>query len=245
MAGNAVLIVAAGSGQRLGGELPKQYLPLAGRSVLRRSIDAFPAHARIDAIRVVISADHRDLYRQGHCGLEDPAAGRPAVRRARNRCATDSRVSPELKPDNVLIHDAARPFVTGDVIDGVLAALDHHPGAIPAVPVIDTLKRGSDGIIVGTVEPQRPVAGADAAGFPLRHDPGRAPRSSADRQLTDDAALLEAQGLSVELVPGAEENFKITTMEDFERAERLLGRRAGSSARATASTSIASRPGTM
>jgi len=220
MVGNAVLIVAAGSGQRLGGEVPKQYLALAGRSVLRRSIDAFRSHAEIDAIRVVISADHRDLYAEATAGLEilPPIMG-GAARQESVRNGLESLAG--MKPDKVLIHDAARPFVTAEVIDGVLKALDRHPGAIPAVPVIDTLKRGSEGVIGGTVD----RGGLWRAQTPQGFRFGailEAHRKLSDRQLTDDAALLEAQGLSVELVPGAEGNLKITTMEDFERAARLL-----------------------
>lgn len=220
MVGNAVLIVAAGSGRRLGGEVPKQYLALAGRSVLRRSIDAFRSHTDIDAIRVVISGDHRDLYAKATDGLDmlPPVIG-GAARQESVRNGLESLAG--MKPDKVLIHDAARPFVTADVIDGVLQALDRHPGAIPAVPVIDTLKRGSDGTIGGTVD----RGGLWRAQTPQGFRFGailEAHRKLSDRQLTDDAALLEAQGLSVELVPGAEGNFKITTMEDFERATRLL-----------------------
>ena len=220
MAGNAVLIVAAGSGQRLGGDLPKQYLALAGRSVLRRSIDAFRAHGKIDAIRVVISADHQDLYAQAIAGLDilPPVTG-GAARQDSVRNGLESFSG--IKPDKVLIHDAARPFVTSDVIDGVLAALDRHPGAIPAVPVTDTLKRGSGGVIGGTVDRGGLWRAQTPQGF--RFDTIlEAHRKLSDRQLTDDAALLEAQGLNVALVPGAEGNFKITTMEDFDRATRLL-----------------------
>jgi 2-C-methyl-D-erythritol 4-phosphate cytidylyltransferase / 2-C-methyl-D-erythritol 2,4-cyclodiphosphate synthase len=220
MAGNAVLIVAAGSGQRLGGDLPKQYLALAGRSVLRRSIDAFRAHEKIDAIRVVISADHQDLYAEATAGLDilPPVTG-GAARQDSVRNGLESFAG--VKPDKVLIHDAARPFVTSEVIDGVLAALDHHPGAIPAVPVIDTLKRGSGGVIGGTVDRGGLWRAQTPQGF--RFDAIlEAHRKLSDRQLTDDAALVEAQGLNVALVPGAEGNFKITTMEDFDRAARLL-----------------------
>lgn len=221
MTGNAVLIVAAGSGQRLGGEVPKQYLPLAGRSVLRRSIDAFAGHTGIDAIRVVISPDHDELYRLSTEGLKIlPPVNGGAARQESVRNGLESLA--ELKPDKVLIHDAARPFVTADVIDGVLAALDRHPGAIPAVPVIDTLKRGKDGLIGGTIDRGGLWRAQTPQGFRFQAILD-AHRKLSDKQLTDDAALLEAQGMNVELVPGAEGNFKITTMEDFERAKHLLG----------------------
>ncbi|HEY7690520.1 MAG TPA: bifunctional 2-C-methyl-D-erythritol 4-phosphate cytidylyltransferase/2-C-methyl-D-erythritol 2,4-cyclodiphosphate synthase [Dongiaceae bacterium] len=220
MPGNAALIVAAGSGQRFGGELPKQYMTLAGRSILRRSIDAFQAHGAIEAIRVVISDDHRGLYDASTEGLAilPPVIGGVA-RQGSVRNGLESLR--DLNPDKVLIHDAARPFVTAEVIDGVLAALDQHPGAIPAVAVTDTLKRGKEGAIGGTVDRAGLWRAQTPQGFRFAAIL-EAHRKMADRELTDDAALLEAQGMSVALVPGAEANFKITTKEDFERAARLL-----------------------
>jgi 2-C-methyl-D-erythritol 4-phosphate cytidylyltransferase/2-C-methyl-D-erythritol 2,4-cyclodiphosphate synthase len=160
------------------------------------------------------------LYRQSAEGLKIlPPVHGGAARQESVRNGLESLT--EMRPDNVLIHDAARPFVTADVIDGVISALDRHPGAIPAVPVIDTLKRGSERIIGGTVERAGLWRAQTPQGF--RFDAILdAHRKLSDKQLTDDAALLEAQGLKVELVPGAEGNFKITTMEDFERAKRLL-----------------------
>jgi 2-C-methyl-D-erythritol 4-phosphate cytidylyltransferase/2-C-methyl-D-erythritol 2,4-cyclodiphosphate synthase len=220
MGGNVALIVAAGSGLRLGGELPKQYLALAGRSILRRSIDAFRAHPKIGAIRVVTNPDHGDLYRRaiGDAEILPPVAG-GAARQESVRNGLESLV--ELNPDKVLIHDAARPFVGADVIDRVLAALDSHAGAIPAVPVTDTLKRERQGEIEATVDRSGLWRAQTPQGFRFGGIL-EAHRRFRDLQLTDDAALAESLGLSVALVPGAEGNYKITTAEDYERAARAM-----------------------
>ena len=221
----AALIVAAGRGERFGNEVPKQYLPLAGAPVLRHSAATFTANPGIGAVRVVIHEDDRERYAEAVAGLDllAPVTG-GATRRESVRLGLESLA--ELAPDRVLIHDAARPFVDTATIARVIAALDHAPGAIAAVPLSDTLKRGDGGRIIETVprqglwRAQTPQAfrfadilaahRAFAAG-----EPGAEP--------TDDAAIAERAGLTVSLVAGAEENFKLTTPEDLKRAERLLG----------------------
>ena len=221
----AALIVAAGRGERFGHEVPKQYLPLAGAPVLRHSAATFTANPRIGPVRVVIHEDDQERYAEAVAGLEllAPVTG-GATRRESVRLGLESLA--ELTPDRVLIHDAARPFVDTATIDRVIAALEHATGAIAAVPLSDTLKRGDGGRIMETVprqglwRAQTPQAfrfadilaahRAFAAG-----DPGAEP--------TDDAAVAERAGLTVSLVAGSEENFKLTTPEDLKRAEMLLG----------------------
>ena len=221
----AALIVAAGRGERFAHEVPKQYLPLAGAPVLRHSAATFTANPRIGPVRVVIHEDDQERYAEAVAGLEllAPVTG-GATRRESVRLGLESLA--ELAPDWVLIHDAARPLVDTATIDRVIAALEHATGAIAAVPLRDTLKRGDDGRIMETVprqglwRAQTPQAfrfadilaahRAFAAG-----DPGAEP--------TDDAAVAERAGLTVSLVAGSEENFKLTTPEDLKRAEMLLG----------------------
>jgi 2-C-methyl-D-erythritol 4-phosphate cytidylyltransferase / 2-C-methyl-D-erythritol 2,4-cyclodiphosphate synthase len=219
------LIVAAGRGHRLGGSLPKQYLPLAGQPVLRHTVARFLAHPGIDAVRVVIHPDDRDLYDQavGDLGFAEPIAGgatrQDSVRLGLEALAADAALG---APDLVLIQDAARPFTAPATIDAVLAALKDHPGAIPALAVADTLKRAEGAQIAATV----PRAGLYRAQTPQGFrfaDILAAHRALAGQELTDDASLLEAAGQTVALVPGHEENFKITTAEDMMRAETLLG----------------------
>jgi len=219
---NAIaLIVAAGSGTRLGGDVPKQYLPLAGRAVLRHSVETFLRHPAISGVRVVISAEHRALYDSAVAGLAilPPVPG-GASRQDSVRNGLKSLA--DLRPDRVLIHDAARPFLTGDIIDRTLAALDEAPGAVVAVPVTDTLKRGHDGRVAGTVDRSALWRAQTPQGFRYA-DIVAAHRQAKGSAMTDDAAVAEAAGLPVKLVMGADDNFKITTAEDLRRAERMLG----------------------
>ncbi len=220
MTGCVALVVAGGRGQRLGGELPKQYRPLGGRPMLRHSVETFRHHSRVGRVRVVIHPADRALYELAIDGLDllEPCLG-GAERQDSARLGLESLTT--LAPARVLIHDAARPFVDAATIDRVLDALDGHAGAIAAVPVIDTLKRGEKGRIAGTVEraglwrAQTP----QAFRFPAIL---AAHRAAAGLVLTDDAAVAERAGIAVALVPGSEENLKVTTEEDLRRAEQRL-----------------------
>jgi len=126
-----------------------------------------------------------------------------------------------LAPERVLIHDAARPFIDQTTIGRVITALDDVPAAIAAVPLSDTLKRGSDGRVLGTLERSGLWRAQTPQGFRFAAILG-AHRAAAGEALTDDAAVAERAGLAVKLVPASEENFKVTTEEDFRRAERLF-----------------------
>ena len=216
----AALIVAAGRGYRLGGALPKQYLPLAGRPVLRHSLETFTRHPAIDAVRVVIHRDDRELYEQAARGLDllPPVEG-GATRQDSVRLGLESLG--EVKPARVLIHDAARPFADAGLIQRMVDALAATPGAIPALPVADTIKRGVEGLIVETVDRHALWRAQTPQAFRYIEILA-AHRAAAGRELTDDAAVAEAAGLAVGLVQGAEENFKVTTEADLSRAERLL-----------------------
>jgi 2-C-methyl-D-erythritol 4-phosphate cytidylyltransferase/2-C-methyl-D-erythritol 2,4-cyclodiphosphate synthase len=220
MTGCIALIVAAGSGTRFGGEVPKQYLPLGGRAVLRHSVETFLRHPKVAGVRVVISPEHRKLYDAATTGLEllAPVAG-GANRQDSVRNGLESLAQGQTS--QVLIHDAARPFLSSAIVDRALAALEDAPGAIVAVPVTDTLKRGHDGCVGETVD----RAGLWRAQTPqaFRFDAILAAhRAAKGAALTDDAAVAEAAGLPMKLVMGADDNFKITTAEDFQRAERLI-----------------------
>ena len=161
------LIVAAGSGQRFGAEQPKQYLDLAGQPVLRRTVEAFRRHPKVSAVRVVINPAFRDLYDAAVAGLDlpEPVAG-GASRQDSVRNGLEALA--DSAPGLVLIHDAARPLIDSDTINAVIAALDTHPAALAAVPVADTLKRGDDGLVAGTVDRSDIPAAWFAPGAPLQ-----------------------------------------------------------------------------
>ncbi|MDJ0942116.1 MAG: bifunctional 2-C-methyl-D-erythritol 4-phosphate cytidylyltransferase/2-C-methyl-D-erythritol 2,4-cyclodiphosphate synthase [Kiloniellales bacterium] len=221
----AALVVAAGRGHRFGAELPKQFLALGGKPVLRHALEAFAAHPGIGAVQTVIHPDDRELYEAAAAGLDlRPPVGGGATRQESVRLGLAALA--DIAPERVLIHDAARPFVSGEIVDRVLSGLDDHAGVIPAVPVADTLKRVEDGAISGTVDRGGLWRAQTPQGFRYA-DIVAAHADLAGRELTDDAALLEAAGLAVGVVEGAERNFKITSKDDMERAEGLLagGRR--------------------
>ncbi|PWC55616.1 bifunctional 2-C-methyl-D-erythritol 4-phosphate cytidylyltransferase/2-C-methyl-D-erythritol 2,4-cyclodiphosphate synthase [Azospirillum sp. TSO22-1] len=212
------LIVAGGSGQRFGAERPKQYHDLAGRPVLRRTVEAFLRHPAVAGVQVVIQPAHRDLYDAAVAGLDlpEPVAG-GATRQDSVRNGLKALPSPDL----VLIHDAARPLIDADTIRAVIDALAEVPGALAAVPVADTLKRGDGGHIAGTVDRTALWRAQTPQGFRYPEILA-AHRDAAGLDLTDDAAVAERAGLAVRLVTGKEENFKVTTQDDLIRAERLV-----------------------
>ena len=220
MAHCVALVMAAGRGSRIGGPRPKQWLDLAGRPVLRHSLETFAEHPSVNAVRVVIHPDDRALFDEAAAGLPvgEPIAG-GAQRQDSVRLGLEAIVAEQ--PDLVLIHDGARPFADAGLIDRVIGALAHHPGAIPAQPVHDTLKRAEAGVISETV----PRAGLWRAQTPQGFRFAAilaAHRAAAGEELTDDAAVLERARLAVAIVAGSEDNVKITTAEDLHRAAERL-----------------------
>jgi 2-C-methyl-D-erythritol 4-phosphate cytidylyltransferase/2-C-methyl-D-erythritol 2,4-cyclodiphosphate synthase len=215
-----VLIVAAGRGSRFGGTLPKQYSLLAGKPVLRHTVAAFLGRPGITSIRVAIHPDDRALYDAavGDLGLPEPVMG-GAQRQDSVRhllMALDARGD-----DLVLIHDGARPLVTAAHIADTIAALDEAVGAIVALPVRDTVKRAAGTAIAETVDRTHLWRAQTPQGF--RYGPIRdAHQAAAGLDLPDDAAVAERAGMTVELVMGHEDNFKITTADDLARAERVV-----------------------
>jgi 2-C-methyl-D-erythritol 4-phosphate cytidylyltransferase / 2-C-methyl-D-erythritol 2,4-cyclodiphosphate synthase len=219
------LVVAAGRGTRLGAPLPKQYLPLGGVPVLRHGLRTLLAHPAIASVRVIIHPDDRVHYDAAAGGLDlmapvDGGAQRQdSVRNGLESLAGEA-------PDLVLIHDGARPFLDHGVVDRVLAGLESHQGAIAALPVQDTVKRGNGVRIVATIDRSALWRAQTPQGFHYRPILD-AHRAAAGAELSDDAAVAERAGIAVALVEGSEDNFKVTTMDDLARAERHLAARNG------------------
>ncbi len=210
----AALIVAAGRGTRLGGGLPKQYRVLAGRPVITRSVEAFAAHPAIAQVVVVIHPEDAALFAQA-CVVPVTVVEGGATRDASVRAG----LAAVAECDVVLIHDAARPLVSRAVIDGVLAALDDHDGAAPALPVTDALWRGGK-----VVEGVQDRAGLWRAQTPqgFRLDAIRAAHAAAPEGALDDVEVARAHGIEVAISAGDAANMKLTMPGDFERAERML-----------------------
>jgi 2-C-methyl-D-erythritol 4-phosphate cytidylyltransferase/2-C-methyl-D-erythritol 2,4-cyclodiphosphate synthase len=216
----AALIVAAGHGTRAGDGPPKQYRPVGGVPVLRRSIAAFASHPLVDRVHVVISPEHRSDYEAVTSGLSlpSPIAG-GATRQDSVRLGLEGLVA--AAPDFVLVHDAARPFVAPEIITETIKALERADGALPVVPASDTLKRVEGGRIEGTLPRDGIALAQTPQGF--RFDKILAAhRAARDTTFTDDASIAEHAGIRVVVVEGSRRNIKLTTPEDFLMAEAML-----------------------
>ena len=211
----AVIIVAAGRGSRAGGGLAKQWRPLCGQSVLARTVAAF---AGLGRIIVVLHPD--EMIR----GLEEFGGAVTLVAGGQTRSQSVRNALEALDGANiskVLIHDGARPLVPRTVIMAVLAALDHAPAAAPALAVTDALWRGSAGRVTGTADRDGLYRAQTPQGF--HFDKILAAYRAHPGDAADDVEIARRAGLAVDIVPGAEDNLKITWPEDFARAERILG----------------------
>lgn len=215
------LIVAAGSGERFGGDIPKQYQDLAGAPILRRSVLAFLRHPSIRAVQVVINPDHRQLYDTAIKGLDLPEPITGGVTR-QDSVRFGLEALQKQKPSYVLIHDAARPLIDDATITRVYEALQKHPAAIAAKPLVDTLKRGEDGVVAATIDRNNLWQAHTPQGF--RFDAiFDAHQQLKGQALTDDAAVAERMGMKVALVHSNPDNMKLTNPDDLDRAQRLLG----------------------
>lgn len=212
----SAILVAGGTGSRFGGPTPKQILHIAGKPVMRHAAEALLAH--VDVLQPV-----------GDPAIIGPAlAGLPHLPIVPGGAERQDSVRAGLEalaahaPDIVLVHDAARPIIPPGTIQALLTALQTHDGAIPAVPVSDTLKRGQNGIIAATVPRQNLFRAQTPQAFKFSRLLGlhrNAPQGAA----TDDAALFEQAGLPVALTQGGEQNIKLTYAEDLSRVQNILG----------------------
>ncbi len=228
MSGCIALVVGAGRGRRFGSDLPKQYCKISGIPVISRTLQVFVNHPSIAAVRTVIHPDDRDLYDDAASSfpankLLEPVGGGKS-RQESVLLGLESLV--DLKPNSVLIHDAARPFVSNEIINRVIKALDNSAGVIAALPVHDTLKSSQDGYINDTVDRSELWRAQTPQGFrfaDILQAHRRCQENNNGSELTDDAAVAQEAGLPVELVTGSEENIKITTTDDLMQAERYQG----------------------
>jgi 2-C-methyl-D-erythritol 4-phosphate cytidylyltransferase/2-C-methyl-D-erythritol 2,4-cyclodiphosphate synthase len=220
------LITASGRGTRfsLGGEgIPKQYMPLAGVPLLRHTILAFLNHPKIDDVICTIHPDDVKLYEEATIGLDllNPVFG-GQTRQSSVRNGLEGLK--DCAPQKVLIHDGARPFTTKRVINGILEKLETHPAVIPAIAIEDTIKKYSNGKIEWTLERENLWRAQTPQGF-IYEDILTSHKNLKHMNFTDDAALDEYCGIPVAIVPGSQNNFKITTEEDYERAKRIIALR--------------------
>lgn len=214
----AVVIVAAGRGTRLGDTTPKQYIPLRDRCSLRRAVEAFLPLESVRWILPVIHAADTRLFADAMSGLRDPRL-LPPVTGGETRAVSVRRGLERLeacRPDLVLIHDAARPFVTLRVISDVISGLEASDGACAALPIVDAIWRSEDMAALEAVPREGLWRAQTPQGFRFasileahRHHAGSG---------ADDVAVAREAGLNVRFVAGSEQNYKITTRDDLRRA---------------------------
>ncbi len=209
------VIVAAGRGVRAGGSIAKQWRDLTGRNAVAWSLQAFQDHADIDAIVLVLHPHDLALA----AGYSDIIVTKGGADRAAS-VLFGLQAAAALSPAKVLIHDVARPCVSAQTISNVIAALDDHQGAAPGLALSDALWQGTDGL-VADIKPRDDLFRAQTPqGFHFAKI--LAAHQTYQGPAADDVAVARAAGMTVAIVPGDEDNLKITTPGDFARADRIL-----------------------
>jgi 2-C-methyl-D-erythritol 4-phosphate cytidylyltransferase / 2-C-methyl-D-erythritol 2,4-cyclodiphosphate synthase len=221
------VIVAGGSGIRAGGSLPKQYQLVGGKPVIRWTLEAFLSHPLITAVQTVIGHGHEQLFGNATEGLRDLLAPVVGGGTRQDSCRTGLEACSVHKPQKVLIHDAARPFLSADLISSVIRELDHAPAVIPGLPVADTMKFAPAGIIERTVDRSSLWFVQTPQGFVFDKilNAHRAALVDGKTTFTDDAAVAEYAGMPVQIVAGEQKNRKLTTSHDISEANREHGQR--------------------
>ena len=217
----AAILVAAGRGLRAGGGKPKQYRVLASQPMIRPSLAALAGHPGIAVVQPVIHPEDVERFEDAAAGIKvlPPVFG-GATRVASVRAGLEALAT--HKPELVLVHDAARPFASPALITRAIAAAAQSGAAVPVLPVADTVKTvDAKGLVTGTLDRSllRAVQTPQAFGFAAIVDAHRRAHKAARDDFTDDAALAEWAGMAVATFAGEAQNVKLTTPEDFLRAE--------------------------
>ncbi|MET0923393.1 MAG: bifunctional 2-C-methyl-D-erythritol 4-phosphate cytidylyltransferase/2-C-methyl-D-erythritol 2,4-cyclodiphosphate synthase [Xanthobacteraceae bacterium] len=217
----AAVVVAAGRGLRVGGDRPKQYRQILGEPVIRPSLAALAAHDDVSLVQPVVHPDDAALYQAAVAGLEllPPVPG-GATRQASVRAGLEALAA--RGPELVLVHDGARPFASAALITRAIAAARASGAAVPVLPLADTVKTvDAAGTVTGTIDRAqlRMVQTPQAFGFAALLAAHRRAQAAGRDDFTDDAALAEWAGLKVTTFEGEARNVKLTTTDDFTRAE--------------------------
>lgn len=213
----AAVIVAAGRGRRMGGDRPKQFQHLGGKTVVAHSIAAFADHPAISSIVVVLHPDDLEHYAQ--IGLSDPRIQLAQGGETRSVSVQNGLLMLPQDTINVLIHDGARPLVSGAIIDRVITAIAPTGAAAPAVAVVDALWHGENGIVHAPVARDGLYRAQTPQGFDLKTL--RSAYAVLQGDAADDVEVVQAMGVAVTIVQGDERNLKLTRPDDFALAEQL------------------------
>jgi len=224
---HVALVPAAGSGRRLGAGGPKALVEVAGRSLLHWSVEALASARQVTEVVVAVPPDEVARFDAVRTELGIDAWTR-VVAGGETRADSVSALVNATDADRVLVHDAARPCITGAFVDALIDELGDDPAGVPGHPVRDTLKRVQGGVVVETVSREGLVAVEtpqlfDRALLARAH----AARRPGDPAVTDDAMLVEAVGERVRILTGMADNVKVTFEADLELVRRTLAARGG------------------
>lgn len=222
----AAVIVAGGNGLRVGGEIPKQYQLIGGKPVIWWTLKAFLEHPAISHVQCVIGAGHEEMFKDATMGLAMPPFTLGGTTRQES-CRLGIEACVSAQSSKVLVHDAARPFISADLISQVIAALEHADAVIPGLPVADTMKFAPGGVITKTVDRSAMWFVQTPQGFSFSKilDAHRKAAREEQGGLTDDASVAEFAGIEVGIVEGEQRNKKLTTKADVEMANADLNSR--------------------
>lgn len=223
----AVIIVAAGSGNRLNGhtsDLPKQYQLLDHKSVLAHTVFAFTSHPAVQVVVPIISAQHSKIY--DDLALDNTKLLAPVIGGNTRQASVFAglKALKAINPDIVLIHDAARPFVGSTIISNVIEA-SKSGGAIPALPITDTLKFVPDGKLISkTLDRSKHFVAQTPQGFDFDaiFEAHEKAALHSDTEFTDDASIAEWANIDVAIVGGDPNNNKITFSQDLAEARSRM-----------------------
>ena len=217
----AAVIVAGGSGLRAGGEKPKQYQLIGGRPVIWWTCRAFLGHPGVTHVQPVIGEGHEQMFAEAVKGLE---VTRPVIGGSTRQesCRIGIEAVARHSPAKVLIHDAARPFISHSLIADVISWLDRFPAVVPGMPVAETLKFAPGGIVSRTVDRAGVWTAQTPQGFGFDDILAAYRKAEAEQTqgLTDDASVAEHAGIAISMIPGDYANRKLTTAEDIVMADR-------------------------
>lgn len=227
--GPVAIVVAAGTGRRIGGDVPKAFLPLGAEPILVHAVRAAFASSSVDSVVVAAPEGHEDLAR----AMVEDVGPHVVVTGGDSRHASVRAALAVVRPEALLVvvHDAARPFATPALFARVVAAAGEADGAVPVLPLTDTVKRVREGWVVSTEAREELAATQTPQAFRaavLREAHERS--LDEGREFTDDAAAVEWAGFRVRAVEGEAGNFKITTEADLKRAIEAVARRARAAA---------------
>ena len=216
----AAILPAAGQGRRMGANQNKLFLPLNDSSVLEETLRKVISHPQICHIYLVYAQEDQESLNSLR-SLPDLTLVLGGERRQDSVAAALAQIQTDRLVEKVIVHDAARPLCSTELISRVIRALEHYPAVIPVIPLKDTIRQ-INGEQVKLVNRQNYVATQTPQGFHLSpYWQATLQSQQEDWDVTDDASLLEKTGIPVHLIPGEETNLKITTPLDLEFAKFL------------------------